>query len=108
MILNLLFPSLVHIYLNFMQKYSSKIEHVLISVAIQLLKNPTTLCQSLGVNQRATMAARGGDRTIQSQTPPLSQKVTPSQRANLWSRNHSSKHQKSKANQLERRNVWQM
>lgn len=106
--LSLFSPSLVHIYLNFLQKYSSKIEHVLVPIAIRLQKNPTTLCRSLGVSQRVTMAARGGDRTILSQTARLSQRVTPSQRANLWSPNLSSKHQKSKTNQLERRNVWQM
>lgn len=104
----LCFPSLVHIFQNFSRNYNSKIEPVLVPVAIQLQKNPTTLCRSLGVSQRASMAARGGDLTILSRTVPPSQRATLSPSASLRGPNHSSKHQKSKTNQLERRNVWQM
>lgn len=97
---------------NYVHRYilyaSRKIEHVLVPVAIQLQKNPTTLRRTQEVSQRANMAARGGGRATLSQTARPSQRVTRSQRASLQSPNHCNQQQKPKASQLERRSVWQM
>lgn len=84
-----------------------KIEHVLVPVAIQPQKNPTTLHLTQEVSQRVNMAARGGDHTTLSQTALRSQRATQSLRVSPQSPNHSNQQRKSKASQLGRRSVWQ-
>lgn len=84
-----------------------KIEHVLVPVAIQPQKNPTTLHLTQEVSQRVNMAARGGDHTTLSRTALLSRRATRNQRVSLQSPNHSNQQQKWKASQLGRRSVWQ-
>lgn len=86
---------------------NQKIEHVLVPVAIQPQKNPTTLHLTQGVSQRVNMAARGGDHTTLSRTALRSRRATQSLRVSPQSPNPSNQQQKSKASQLGRRSVWQ-
>lgn len=77
-------------------------------VAIQRLKNPTTLHRTLEVNQKVNMAARGGSRTTPSPTAPPTLRATPSQRAGPRDPSHGSPTRRPKTSLFERRNVWQM
>lgn len=85
-----------------------KIEHVFVPVAIQLQKNPTTLCRTLQVSQRAIVAARGGYHATLSQTARQNQRVAQNRRVSQQSPNRSNQRPKSKGSQSERRSDWQM
>lgn len=79
-----------------------------VPVAIQRLKNPTTLHRTRAVSQKVNMAARGGGHTTLSQTAPQTLRATLSQRAGPRGPSPSSPPQRPKTSLFERRNVWQM